>query len=130
MGLIDRAFGVDKNSALVDRLAFHWLMVSSHYENHLKKNEESEEQGEILKEIQRLSKEMSNLIESSKKGFGVINFDVHKISILAGELASLGRQITVSTEKPKWLPQAVVVTLDIINGNKRPYLKHQIWFVD
>lgn len=130
MGLIDRAFGVDKNSALVDRLAFHWLAVSSHYENFVKKNEVSDEQVELLKKIQRLALEMSRKIEASKKGFGVISFDVHQISVLAGELASLREQITVTTEKPSWLPRAVVVTLDIINGNKRHYAQHQYWFKD
>lgn len=130
MGLIDRAFGVDKNSALVDRLAFHWVMVSSHYENYLKKNDVDLEQAEMLRKVQTLSKDLANIIETSKKGFGVINFDVSQISRLAGEIASLGKQITVTTEKPRWLPQAVVATLDIINGNKRPYQQRQIWFTD
>ena len=130
MGLIDRAFGVDKNSSLVDRLAFHWEMVASHYENYLKKNELSKEQENVLREIQRLAKRMSSKVSEAKKGFGVVNFDVHQISVLAGELAALGKQITVTTEKPKWLPQAVIATLDIINGNKRLYQQHQLWFVD
>jgi hypothetical protein len=130
MGLIDRAFGVDKNSALVDRLAFHWEMVASHYENHLKKNEVSEEQEKVLREIQSLAKRMSNKVSEAKKGFGVVNFDSQQISVLAGELAALGNQITVITEKPRWLSQAVVATLDIVNGKKRLYQQHQLWFVD
>lgn len=132
MGLIERVFGVDKNSVLVDRLAWHWLAVSSHYENHLKKNEVNEEQAELLKKIQLSALEMSIKIEASKKGFGVVRFDVDQISVLAGKLAALGKQITVTTEKPRWLPQAVVATLDIINGRKRLYQQHlyQSWFRD
>lgn len=127
---MDRAFGVDKNSTLVDRLAFHWLAVSSHYENHLKKNEVNEEQAAVLKQIQQQAREMSNKIANSKKSFGVVDFNIREISSLAAELASLEEKITVTTEKPNWLPEAVVITLDIMNGNKRKYQQLQYWFSD
>ena len=44
MGLIDRAFGADKNTMLQHTLALHWRMVASHHENYMKKNEMTQEQ--------------------------------------------------------------------------------------
>jgi len=70
MGLIDRAFGADKNTMLMHRLALHWRMVASHYENFIKKNEPNEQDRIVMAEIQKRSLAICDRAEASIKGFG------------------------------------------------------------
>jgi hypothetical protein len=53
MGLLDRAFGADKNTFLMHDLTLHWKAVASHYENYLKENEVGDEDKAIMAEIQK-----------------------------------------------------------------------------
>ena len=75
MGLIDRAFGADKNTMLMHRLALHWRMVASHYENFIKKNEPNEQDRAVMAEIQKRSLAICDRAEASIKGFGVVNME-------------------------------------------------------
>jgi hypothetical protein len=115
MGLINRAFGFDKSFILVVRLASHWELLASPYEIHLHENEVSEKNG--------------GRVSEAKKGFWVVNFDVHQISVLARAFAALRKQNIVITKKPMRLTLANVANLDIVNGNMRLYQQNQPWFV-
>jgi len=130
MGIIDRAFGADKNSVLADRLSFHWLAVSSHYENHLKKNDVPDEQRQVMDRLVSVAKQMSIHATASKKGFGFIEFDKSAMTSLCEELLTLIKSVNIQTEKPQWIIQAISATLDILNGNTKPYQRNQYWFAD
>ena len=128
MGLIDRAFGADKNSMLVERICFHWEAVISHYENVLKSSEISEDQCQLMREIVASSHRVIDEVRRSKKGFGFVDYERTRFGVLLGELTAIHSRLTFTTDKSRWLPQAVSATLDIVNGNKRPYQQNQWWF--
>jgi hypothetical protein len=128
VGLIDRAFGADKNSMLVHRICFHWAAVKSHYENFLKENDVPEEQKELLLEIIAACKRVTDEVTKASKGFGFVDYDKNLFGPLLGDLAALHSRLTLVTDKPRWLPQAIAATLDIVNGNKRVYQQNQWWF--
>ena len=130
MGLIDRAFGADKNTMLMHRLAFHWRAVASHYENYLKKNQVDEDLKVILNEIQRLSQSICDESENSIKGFGVISIDKSYLSIKLEEVMVLHSKITVVTDKQNWLPEVVSATRSILAGNSKVFRNKQFWFTD
>jgi hypothetical protein len=130
MGLLDRAFGADKNSLLFKGLAFHWVMVASHHENFLKKNELNAEQVDIFREIQKQSLEMADLANSSLKGFGVSTPDTAAFLKKLEQLSKLQTQVTVVTDKRHWLPEAMTFTKMILGGEKRRFQKSQYWFSD
>ena len=130
MGLIDRAFGADKNSMLAHTLAMHWRFVSSHYENHIKENELTEDRKKLLLDIIENANALAKLSEASIKGFGVVNFDMQAYSPIMSKLRDLYAKIDFNTEKPNWLPQAITATESIIVGNKKLYMKTNIWFTD
>lgn len=130
MGLIDRAFGADKNTMLVNRLALHWRAVASHYENYLKKNQVSDEDKAIMAEIQKRSLSICDKAEASIKGFGVVNMEKDLFLFEIRELGALHGRISAVTEKQHWLPEAIKATANILNGNKREYQNRQYWFSD
>jgi len=130
MGLIDRAFGADKNTLMFNKLALHWRSVASHYENFLKKNEVSIEQAKIFEEIQKRSLEIAELANSSLKGFGVSSPDTSAFLTKLERLSKLQTEITVVTEKRHWLPEAIVFTKTILSGEKRRFQNSQYWFSD
>ena len=130
MGLLDRAFGADKNSLLFKGLAFHWVMVASHHENYLKKSELSAEQIDIFREIQKQSLEMADLANASLKGFGVSTPDNAAFFKKLEQLSKLQIQITVVTDKTHWLPEAINFTKMILGGEKRHFQNRQYWFSD
>ncbi len=130
MGLIDRAFGADKNTMLMHRLALHWRMVASHYENFLKKNELNEQDRVLMAEIQKRSLSICDKAEASIKGFGVVNMEKESFLLEMRELGALHQKISVVTDKHVWLPDAIRATSNILNGNKRDYQNRQYWFSD
>ncbi len=130
MGLIDRAFGADKNTMLMHRLALHWRMVASHYENFLKKNELTEQDRVVMNEIQKRSLSICDKAEASIKGFGVVNMEKDSFLSDMRELGALHQKISIVTEKHNWLPDAIRATSNILNGNKRDYQNRQYWFSD
>ena len=130
MGLIDRAFGADKNTMLMHRLALHWRAVASHYENYLKKNEVSDEVKAVMLEIQKRSLSICDKTEGSIKGFGVVNMEKDSFLIDLRELGALHQRISIVTEKQHWLPEAIRATSNILNCNKREYQNRQYWFSD
>ena len=130
MGLIDRAFGADKNTMLMHRLALHWRMVASHYENFLKKNELNEQDRVLMAEIQKRSLSICDKAEASIKGFGVVNMEKESFLLEMRELGALHQKISVVTDKHIWLPDAIRATSNILNGNKRDYQNRQYWFSD
>jgi hypothetical protein len=130
MGLLDRAFGADKNTLLFNRLALHWRSVASHYENFPKKNSIGDEQAQIFTEIQKMSLGIAELANSSLKGFGVSSPDVSRFLIDLDKLAKLHGEITVATDKRHWLPEAIVFTKMILSGDKRRFQNSQYWFSD
>lgn len=130
MGLLDRAFGADKNSLMFNRLALHWKMVASHHENFLKKNEMSLEQSKVFQEIQRVSLENVDLANSSLKGFGVSSPDISAFLGNLEKLAKLQTEITLVTDKKHWLPEAIIFTKLILSGEKRRFANSQYWFSD
>ena len=130
MGLLDRAFGADKNSLMFNRLALHWKMVASHHENFLKKNEISLEQSKVFQEIQRVSLENVDLANSALKGFGVSSPDISAFLGNLEKLARLQMEITLVTDKKHWLPEAIIFTKLILSGEKRRFANSQYWFSD
>ena len=130
MGLLDRAFGADKNSLMFNRLALHWKMVASHHENFLKKNEMSLEQSKVFQEIQRVSLENVDLANSALKGFGVSSPDISAFLGNLEKLARLQMEITLVTDKKHWLPEAIIFTKLILSGEKRRFANSQYWFSD
>lgn len=130
MGIIDRAFGADKNSVLADRLSFHWLAVSSHYENHLKKNNVPDEQRFVMEKFVTIARQISIHATTSKKGFGFVEFDKTAMTSLCEELMTLSKTVSIQTEKSHWIVQAIAATLDILEGNRKLYQRNQYWFVD
>ena len=130
MGLIDRAFGADKNTMLMHRLALHWRMVASHYENYLKKNEVTEANRAVMLDIQKRSLSICDKAEASIKGFGVVNMEKDSFLGEMRELGSLHQKISVTTDKDQWLPDAISATTNILSGNKRDYQNRQYWFRD
>lgn len=130
MGLLDRAFGADKNSLLFKGLAFHWVMVASHHENYLKKSELSAEQADIFREIQKHALEMADLANASLKGFGVSAPDNAAFLKKLEKLSKLQTQITVVTDKRHWLSEAITFTKMILGGEKRRFQNQQYWFSD
>jgi hypothetical protein len=130
MGLLDRAFGVDKNSMLFNRLAFHWRAVASHYENCVAKKVSTEEKMAVMRKIQNQSSNFADRINDSKKGFGVISVDFESLRQEMKLLMELHSQIDVPTEKHHWLPEVIVATTDILSGNKKSYQNRQYWFSD
>jgi hypothetical protein len=130
VGLIDRAFGADKNTMLMHRLALHWRMVASHYENFLKKNELNEQDRVLMAEIQKRSLSICDKAEASIKGFGVVNMEKESFLLEMRELGALHQKISVVTDKHVWLPDAIRATSNILNGNKRDYQNRQYWFSD
>lgn len=130
MGLIDRAFGADKNTMLMHRLALHWRMVASHYENFLKKNDLTEQDRVVMNEIQKRSLSICDKAEASIKGFGVVNMEKDSFLSDMRELGALHQKISIVTEKHNWLPDAIRATSNILNGNKRDYQNRQYWFSD
>jgi hypothetical protein len=130
VGLIDRAFGADKNTMLMHRLALHWRMVASHYENFLKKNELNEQDRVLMAEIQKRSLSICDKAEASIKGFGVVNMEKESFLLEMRELGALHQKISVITDKHIWLPDAIRATSNILNGNKRDYQNRQYWFSD
>jgi hypothetical protein len=130
VGLIDRAFGADKNTMLMNRLALHWRAVASHYENYLKKNEVSDEVKSLMLEIQKRSLSICEKAEGSIKGFGVVNMEKESFLVEMRELGALHQRISIVTEKQHWLPEAIRATINILNGNKKEYQNRQYWFSD
>lgn len=130
MGLIDRAFGADKNSMLFNKLALHWRMVASHHENHLKKNPMDSDQEAIFRDIQKRSTHLADLANASLKGFGVSSPDQVAFLNELNELSKLQKEITVTTDKQHWLPEAIVFTKLILSGEKRMFQNRQYWFSD
>lgn len=130
MGLMDRAFGADKNTMLMHRLALHWRGVASHYENYLKKNEVSEQDKVVMLEIQKRSLGICDKAEASIKGFGVVNMEKDLFLFEIRELGTLHGRISAVTDKQHWLPEAIKATANILNGNKREYQNRQYWFSD
>ncbi len=130
MGLIDRAFGADKNTMLMHRLALHWRMVASHYENFIKKNEPNEQDRIVMAEIQKRSLAICDRAEASIKGFGVVNMDKESFLTEMKELSALHQKISISTDKDNWLPDAVRATTNILGGSKREYQNRQYWYSD
>ena len=130
MGLIDRAFGAEKNSMLFNKLALHWRMVASHHENYIKKNPMESDQEDIFKDIQIRSIKLADLANSSLKGFGVSSPDQAAFLLELNALSQLQKEITVSTDKQHWLPEAIVFTKLIISGEKRLFQNRQYWFSD
>lgn len=128
MGLLDRAFGVDKNSTIYTRLAFHWRMVASHYENYPKKNVISKTETGQMEAIHQKSDALAGMILESIKGFGVISAQKEDITRALAELNSLYSELTTTTDKHHWLPEAIQITFDILSGNKRRYVDSQFWF--
>jgi hypothetical protein len=130
VGLIDRAFGADKNTMLMHRLALHWRMVASHYENFIKKNEPNEQDRAVMAEIQKRSLAICDRAEASIKGFGVVNMEKESFLSEMRELSALHQKISITTDKAIWLPDAVRATTNILAGNKREYQNRQYWFSD
>ena len=130
MGLIDRAFGADKNTLLFNRLALHWRSVASHHENFPNKNPMSDEQAIVFAEIHRRALGIADLANSSLKGFGVSSPDVSRFLNDLEELSKLQSKITVVTDKKHWLPEAIVITKLILSGDKRRFQNSQYWFSD
>ena len=130
MGIIDRAFGVDKNSMLFNDLALHWSAVASHYENFIKNNDLSTEQSELMAKIQQISSSLAIEANESKKGFGFTSPDLNIFIDRMSELKKLATQLTVRTDKEMWLPEAIVATTDILSGRKVTYQRNQYWFSD
>lgn len=128
MGLLDRTFGVDKNSTIYTRLAFHWRMVSSHYENYPKKNDISKVEKDLMEKIHKKSDALAGEILDSIKGFGVISAQRDETTRALAELNSLYCESTITTDKHHWLPELVIVTKEILSGNRRPYQNSQYWF--
>jgi hypothetical protein len=128
MGLIDRAFGADKNTMLQHRLALHWRMVASHHENYIKKNEMTQEQKLIFSEIQERSLKIAELANSAIKGFGIVSPEVSDFKAELAKLSLLKEKIEISTDKQHWLPEAIYATNCILNGDKRRYQRDQLWF--
>lgn len=130
MGLLDRAFGADKKTMLMHRLAMHWRAVESHYENYLKKNQVDEDLKVILNEIQKLSQGIADEVENSIKGFGVISTNNSYFSIKLEEAIVLHSKINVVTDKNHWLPEVVSATRSILAGNSKEFQSKQYWFSD
>ena len=130
MGLIDRAFGADKNTMLMNTLAFHWRAVASHSENYLKKNEPNEQDRAVMVEIQKRALSICDKAQESIKGFGVVNMEKDSFLFEMRELSTLHEKISVVTDKQHWLPEAIRATINILNGNKREYQNRQYWFSD
>jgi hypothetical protein len=130
MGLIDRAFGADKNTMLMNRLALHWRAVASHYENYLKKNQVSDEDKAVMAEIQKRSLSICDKAEASIKGFGVVNMEKDSFLVEMRELGALHERISVVTDKQHWLPEAIIFTKLILSGEKRRFANSQYWFSD
>lgn len=128
MGLIDRAFGADKNSMLFRSLALHWRMVASNYRNHLKDNVVSEDDLELGNRMVSLSEKLAEYSNESVKGFGVSSPDANKFSDAIGQLLDLEAKVSFTTDKPLWLKECVSATYEIIRGNKKPYQQRNIWF--
>ena len=130
MGLIDRAFGADKNSLMFAGLAFHWRAVASHHEHSLKELELDDNQREIFSEIQKRSLEVAELANSSVKGFGISSPDIPRFLDQLETLTKLQNRIEIVTDKKHWLPEAIVFTKMILNGEKRYFKNNQYWFSD
>ena len=128
MGIIDRAFGADKNTMLQHGLALHWRMVASHYENYIKKNEMTHEQRLVFSEIQERSLKIAELANDAIKGFGIVSPEVAKFTAELAKLTLLREKIEISTDKQHWLPEAIYVTTCILNGDKRRFQRVQFWF--
>jgi hypothetical protein len=130
VGLIDRAFGVDKNSLLYNSLAFHWRAVASHYKNSVAKNRNTDGQIAIINQICQKSEALADNINASKKGFGVVSVESELIKKEMNVLIDLHSKITSPTEKHHWLPELIIATTEILNGNKKRYQNRQYWFSD
>lgn len=128
MGIIDRAFGADKNTLLFSTLAFHWEAVASHHENFLKKNQLDEKDAKVFMEIQKSSKALAVLANSSIKGFGFSSPDVPLFLVELETLSKLYTENKIETDKKYWLPEAIVATRLILNGDKRQFQNRQWWF--
>lgn len=130
MGLLDRAFGADKNSLMFAGLAFHWRAVASHHENSLRNIEMDEEQKNIFAEIQRRSLGVAELANSSVKAFGLSSPDIPRFLDQLENLSKLQNKIEIVTDKKHWLPEAIVFTKLILNGENRFFKNNQYWFSD
>jgi hypothetical protein len=130
MGLLDRAFGVDKNSMLFNRLAFHWRAVASHYKNCVAKGFVADGQIALMNTLYAKSESLADQIVESKKGFGVVSIDSELIKKEIMTLSELHSQISPPTEKHHWLPEVVIATTEILSGNKKRYQDRQYWFSD
>jgi hypothetical protein len=130
MGFIDRAFGVDKSSELVDRLCRHWVQIESLYENFLKNTELEDEQADAIREIKKQVNTLITLTHSSKKSFGVVAFEKQTLVPLLGNISNLHSKLSVVTPRQNWVPEAVAFTLDILHGNKGAYQNRGFWFSD
>ena len=130
MGFIDRAFGADKNSLMFAGLAMHWRAVANHHGNFLKNNELNEEQKKVFDEIQSRSFEVAELANSSVKGFGISSPNISAFLDQLETLSKLQQRIEVTTDKGHWLPEAIIFTKAILNGEKRYFKNTQYWFSD
>jgi|688.fasta_scaffold2383523_1 hypothetical protein len=130
MGLLDRAFGADKNTLLFRDLAFHWRAVASNYRNHLKNNEVSAEDFENGNKMVDLSEKLADYANESVQGFGFSSPDLNKFSETIGQLLLLEEKVSFKTDKPLWLKECVSATYEILRGNKRPYQRNTRWFSD
>ena len=128
MGLLDRAFGADKNTMLFRSLALHWRMVASNFRNHIKDNDVSAEDLELGNKMVSLSEKLAEYSNDSVQGFGFSSPDINKFSETIGQLLSLEEKVSFRTDKPLWLNECVTATYEIIRGNKRPYQQRNFWF--
>jgi hypothetical protein len=128
MGLLDRAFGADKNTLLFHRLSLHWAMVESHYSNFVKKNSLDPSTEEVLLKVMVLSKKVASLSQDSIKGFGVVSPDLEAFNQTLNEVERYFSQVADLTDKPNWGPEAISATRQILSGNKKIYQQRQMWF--
>jgi hypothetical protein len=128
MGIIDRAFGVDKNSRLFSVLAFHWEAVASLHENFLKKNQLNEEDTKVFIEIQKSSKTLVALANASMKGFGISSPDIPLFVVELEILSKLYKENKIETDKKYWLPEAIIATRLILNGDTKQFQNRDWWF--
>ena len=128
MGLIDRAFGADKNTLLFQGISFHWRMVESNYSNLVNSSSLDSEIETTLRKLMGLCHKVSNLSQEAIKGFGVISPDTQAFNQTLGEIETIYAKVANLTDKPNWVPEAIFATRQILSGNKKNYQQRQLWF--
>ncbi len=128
MGLIDRAFGADKNTLLFQRISLHWRMVESNYSNFIKNNSLNPTVEEALRKMVVLSKKIASLSQESIKGFGVVSPDIEAFIETLDQIEITFLKVADLTDKQNWVPEAILATRQILAGNKKFYQQRQLWF--